>query len=139
MASRQPESGSSSLDALRKGKEATSGRLKVIHFECDRYDLSADARATLKAHADRLRANPGVNVEIEGHCDERCTTEYNLALGTKRAHATQEYLVSLGIASSRIKTVSYGEELPGCKERDENCYRKNRRDCFVDQRPHPGA
>jgi peptidoglycan-associated lipoprotein len=80
-----------------------------------------------------------VNVEIEGHCDERGTTEYNLALGAKRARSAMDYLITLGVAASRIKTVSYGEELPSCKEKTEDCYRKNRRDRFVDRRARPGA
>lgn len=67
-------------------------------------------------------------------CDERGTTEYNLALGAKRARAAMDYLVILGISAARIKTVSYGEELPQCKEKSEDCYRKNRRDRFVELR-----
>lgn len=129
----------SSLDALREGKAPASGPLKEIYFDFDKYDLSSDARSILKANADWLRANPGANVEIEGHCDERGTTEYNLALGAKRARSALDYLVSLGVAPARIKTVSYGEELPSCKEKSEDCYRKNRRDRFVELRARPGA
>jgi len=139
VSSRQTGSGSSSLDALREGKQAASGPLKEIYFDFDKYDLSAEARATLKANADWLRANPSVNVEIEGHCDERGTTEYNLALGAKRARAAMDYLVTLGVAPARIKTVSYGEEIPVCREKAEDCYRKNRRDRFVDRRAQPGT
>ena len=131
--------GGSSLDALREGKTPASGPLKEIYFDFDKYDLSSEARSILKANADWLRANPGVNVEIEGHCDERGTTEYNLALGAKRARSAMDYLVSLGVAPARIKTISYGEELPSCKEKNEDCYRKNRRDRFVDRRARPGA
>ena len=95
--------------------------------------------STLKANADWLRANASVNVEIEGHCDERGTTEYNLALGAKRARSAMDYLVTLGVSPARIKTVSYGEEIPVCREKSEDCYQKNRRDRFVDRRARPGA
>jgi peptidoglycan-associated lipoprotein len=80
-----------------------------------------------------------VNVEIEGHCDERGTTDYNLALGAKRARAAMDYLVSLGVSPARIKTTSYGEEVTVCKEASESCYQKNRRDRFVEIRPRPAS
>jgi peptidoglycan-associated lipoprotein len=124
----------SSLDAHREGKGLASGPLKEILFEFDSYDLTSEARSILQANAAWLKANPSANVEIEGHCDERGTTEYNLALGAKRARAARDYLVSLGIPAARIKTTSYGEELPLCKESIENCYEKNRRDRFVETR-----
>ena len=131
--------GGSSLDALREGKTPASGPLKEIYFDFDKYDLSSEARSILKSNADWLRANAGVNLEIEGHCDERGTTEYNLALGAKRARAAMDYLVTLGVSPSRIKTVSYGEELSVCKEKSEECYQKNRRDRFVELRARPGT
>jgi peptidoglycan-associated lipoprotein len=136
--SSQSQTGSS-LDAHREGKGHASGPLKEIRFDFDSYDLTAEARSILKANAAWLKANPSANVEIEGHCDERGTTEYNLALGAKRARAALEYLVSLGISAARIKTASYGEELPVCKESSENCYEKNRRDRFVEARSRPAA
>lgn len=129
----------SSLDAHREGKGLASGPLKEIRFAFDSYDLSSEARSILQANAAWLKANPSTNVEIEGHCDERGTTEYNLALGAKRARAALEYLVSLGIPAARIKTTSYGEELPLCKESSENCYEKNRRDRFVETRGRPAS
>jgi peptidoglycan-associated lipoprotein len=101
--------------------------------------LTPEARTILKANAAWLKANPSANVEIEGHCDERGTSEYNLALGAKRARAALDYLVSLGIPAARIKTTTYGEELPVCKESSENCYEKNRRDRFVDTRGRPAS
>ena len=128
--SRQTASGSS-LDAHREGKVPASGPLVEIYFDFDSYDLRADARRALQGHAAWLKANPAARVEIEGHCDERGTTEYNLALGAKRARSALDYLGSLGIAAARISTTSYGEELPVCKEKTEDCYRKNRRDRFV--------
>jgi peptidoglycan-associated lipoprotein len=136
--SSQSQTGSS-LDAHREGKGPTSGQLKEIRFEFDSYDLTSEARAILQANAAWLKANPLANVEIEGHCDERGTTEYNLALGAKRARAALDYLVSLGIPAARIKTTSYGEELPLCKESIESCYEKNRRDRFVELRGRPAS
>ena len=121
----------SSLEARREGKAPAAGPLKDIYFDFDRYDLKPDARATLKANADWLKANPSARAEIEGHCDERGTNEYNLALGAKRAQAARDYLITLGIAKGRLSTKSYGEELPVCKEQNEGCWQKNRRDRFV--------
>ncbi len=134
-----PAQAGSSLDALREGKPPASGPLKEIYFEFDSYALSAEARSILQTTAAWLKANPAAQVEVEGHCDERGTTEYNLALGAKRAHGAMDYLVSLGIPPARIKTVSYGEELPVCREKSEDCYRRNRRDRFVEMRARPGA
>lgn len=136
LSSRDARAGSS-LDALRDGKAAGEGPMKTISFEFDSFDLSADARATLKANAAWLKANPSSMVEIEGHCDERGTTEYNLALGAKRARAAMDYLAALGVNPGRMKTVSYGEELPMCREGSEACYQRNRRDRFVEIRPRP--
>ncbi len=130
ISSGQTPSGSS-LEAHREGKAPASGPLVEIYFEFDSYDLHADARKTLQAHAAWLKTNAAARVEIEGHCDERGTTEYNLALGAKRARSARDYLVSLGIAAARISTTSFGEELPVCKEKTDECYRKNRRDRFV--------
>jgi peptidoglycan-associated lipoprotein len=121
----------SSLDAHREGKAPVSGPLKDIYFDFDQYDLRADARDTLKAHAKWLKDNISGQVELEGHCDERGTGEYNLALGAKRAQAAKEYLVTSGVAANRITTISYGKELPVCTEHTEACWQRNRRDRFV--------
>ena len=134
-----PAQSGSSLDALREGKSPVSGPLKDVYFEFDSYALSAEARSILQTNAAWLKANPAAQVEIEGHCDERGTTEYNLALGAKRARGAMDYLVNLGISPARIKTVSYGEELPVCREKSEDCYRRNRRDRFVVAPGRPGA
>ncbi len=124
----------SSLDALRRGDAPTTpagSPLKEIYFEFDSYSLSTDARATLKNNAEWLKTNPAARVELEGHCDERGTSEYNLALGAKRAQVAKEYLITLGIPVSRLSTTSYGEEIPVCRDQNEDCWQKNRRDRFV--------
>ena len=78
-----------------------------------------------------MAANPQVKVQIEGYCDERGTTEYNLALGERRAKSAMNFLVNLGVSPSRISTISYGEEKPFCEEKNEACFQKNRRAHFV--------
>ena len=97
------------------------------------------SRETLKADADWLSKNPALNVQVEGHCDERGTSEYNLALGAKRAQAAKDYLTTLGIAPARLTTISYGSEIPVCREHNEECWQKNRRDRFVALTPKPGV
>ncbi len=121
----------SSLDALRKGESAAGGPLKDVSFNFDSAALSESARATLKANADWLKGNPTARVQIEGHCDERGAADYNMALGAKRAQAAMDYLATLGIAANRLATISYGEEIPACKEKSEECWARNRRARFV--------
>ena len=106
-------------------------KIKDIYFGFDRYDIDEKARPMLKMAADILSKNRKIKVIIEGHCDERGTREYNLSLGERRANAAKEYLVSLGIPSKRIDTVSYGKEKPQCTEQTEECWAKNRRAHFV--------
>jgi len=119
---------------MQEGKSPVtpaSSPLKDVFYEFDRYDLSADARSTLRANADWLKNNASARVEIEGHCDERGTSEYNLALGAKRAQAAREFLSSLGIPADRLSTISYGQEIPICREHSEDCWKQNRRARFV--------
>ena len=126
--------GQSSLEQLQQGTKVGTGPegpLKDIYFDFDRYDLREDARAMLKANAEWLKKNPSATAQIEGHCDERGTAEYNLALGAKRAQAAKDYLTTLGVAEPRLSTISYGQELPVCKEHNEDCWQKNRHDRFV--------
>ena len=132
----------SSLEAFQRGESTVtpaSYPLKEVYFDFDRYDLRADARETLKANGDWLKGNPSAVVEIEGHCDERGTNEYNMALGAKRAQAAMDYLTTLGVAANRLSTISYGEELPVCEEHTEECWAKNRRDRFVIQPTRPSS
>jgi peptidoglycan-associated lipoprotein len=124
-------SSGSSLEAHIEGKSPASGPLKDIYFDFDKYDLRADARDTLKANGEWLRGKPSAQVEIEGHCDERGTGEYNLALGAKRAQAAKDYLATLGVPADRITTITYGKELPVCTEHTEDCWQRNRHDRFV--------
>jgi peptidoglycan-associated lipoprotein len=96
-------------------------------FDLDKSDLRPDARDALTKDAEFLRSYPDVRISIEGHCDERGSTEYNLGLGERRADAAKNYLVSLGIAANRIDTVSWGKERPFCTEHNETCWQQNRR------------
>jgi len=124
----QGGTGGGSLDRFKQGLGASEGGpLQDVHFDYDRYDLRSEDRSTLQANAEWLKQNPAAKVEIEGHCDNRGTVEYNLALGAKRAKAVKDYLVSLGIAGDRMSTISYGEELPLCREENEACWSRNRR------------
>jgi peptidoglycan-associated lipoprotein len=131
---------SSSLDALQRGESTAtpaSSPLKDVYFDFDRYDLRADSREILKANSAWLKANPSAQVQIEGHCDERGTTEYNVALGSRRAESVKDYLVTLGTSTDRLSTISYGEEVPVCREQAEECWQKNRRVRFVVQPARP--
>ncbi|HLK11040.1 MAG TPA: peptidoglycan-associated lipoprotein Pal [Candidatus Binatia bacterium] len=120
--------GGSSLERARRGLgPEENGILKDVHFAFDKYDLDGEARSLLGQNADWLRQNSRAKIELEGHCDDRGTIEYNLALGAKRAKAVKDYLVGLGIAAERISTISYGEELPLCREETESCWARNRR------------
>jgi len=105
--------------------------LSDAYFDFDSYALSSEAKGTLEENAKQLKASTAGSVTIEGHCDERGTKAYNLALGEKRANAAKDYLVALGISGSRINTVSYGKERPFDDGHDESAWAKNRRAHFV--------
>ena len=105
--------------------------LADVHFDFDRYDIRPEAATILDANAAWLKANAKGLLLIEGHCDERGTNEYNVALADRRAKATMNYLVAHGVASTRISTISYGEERPSCATHDEACWAKNRRAHFL--------
>ncbi len=117
---------SSSLDDLNRNSP-----LKPVFFDYDSSEVTADAQAALDANATVLKRSTGWTVTIEGHCDERGTAEYNLALGERRAVAARAYLVSLGISADRLRTVSYGKEFPFDPGHDESAWSKNRRAHFV--------
>lgn len=105
--------------------------LKRIHFAFDKADIRPDDVKILDATVAYLKSNANQLVLIEGHCDERGTNEYNLALGERRAKAAMNYLVANGVAANRITTISYGEERPLCSEKNEGCWSRNRNDNFL--------
>ena len=113
--------------SLRTGGFTARADLKSVPFDYDSAKLSDDALAVLKANAEVIKADPAVEVLVAGHCDQRGTTAYNLALGQKRAKEVRDYYVSLGIDGGRIATISYGKEQPLCTESTDECWSRNRR------------
>jgi peptidoglycan-associated lipoprotein len=113
--------------AAQVAEDAATSGLERIHFGFDQYVLTPEAKSVLVSNAGLLRAAPAINVMIEGHCDERGSDEYNLALGEKRALAAKNYLVSLGVAADRLNTISYGEEMPLAMGDNKEAWAKNRR------------
>jgi peptidoglycan-associated lipoprotein len=105
--------------------------VKDIYFDYDRYDLRAEDKAAIDANAAFLKAHPSIRFTIEGHCDERGSTDYNLALGDNRANSARSALVNAGIPASQIKVISFGKEKPFCSESNESCWQQNRRAHFV--------
>ena len=99
----------------------------TVHFDYDAYSVTEEGKSVLQRQAAWLQKYPSVRITVEGHCDERGTREYNLALGARRANAVKEYLVSVGVSAGRLDTISYGKERPICTESDESCYAQNRR------------
>jgi peptidoglycan-associated lipoprotein len=121
-------------EALSRGVAAVTppgAALQDVYYEFDSIQLREDAEEILKQNAAWIKANPTSSVEIEGHCDDIGSDEYNLALGAKRAQIAKEYLVTQGISEHRLVTISYGKEAPACFERNEDCRVKNRRARFV--------
>jgi peptidoglycan-associated lipoprotein len=114
-----------------EGEVLESKLLKDIHFGFDKYDIRPADAEILKGNASLLLKHPGVKTQIEGHCDERGTIEYNLALGERRANSAKNYLTSLGVLADRISTISYGKEKPLDPGHNEEAWAKNRRDHFV--------
>lgn len=120
------------IPSLPSPKEfVETSALRDIFFDFDKYEVRPGDAKTLEENARWLKQNGNALLLIEGHCDERGTNEYNLALGERRAKATRDHLVSLGIEGSRITVISYGEERPVCTERTEGCWTKNRRAHFL--------
>jgi peptidoglycan-associated lipoprotein len=110
---------------------SATAQLKDIRFEFDRYDIRAQDAEVLDANAESLKANPKLLLLIEGHTDQRGTTEYNLVLADRRAKASMNYLVSRGVRSNRISVISYGKERPMCADANEGCWSQNRRAHFL--------
>ncbi len=128
---RHPSDGAPRIEAdaatlLRAAESA----LQDVHFDYDRSELRAEDRERLRRVADFLRTYPSTRIEIEGHCDERGTEAYNIALGNRRAAAALHYLTALGVAEERLATISYGKERPLCTEAEEACWGRNRRAHF---------
>jgi peptidoglycan-associated lipoprotein len=111
--------------------ELITREVRDAYFDFNKADIRSDAREALGKTGDFLRKYPQIRLTIEGHCDERGSTEYNLALGDRRASAVKQYLVSLGISADRLSTVSFGKEKPFCMQSTEDCYQQNRRGHFV--------
>lgn len=124
-----PQTPPPSLPAPAQFREVPA--LNDIHFDFDKSDIRPDAARILDANIAWMKSNPTALILIEGHCDERGTNEYNLALGDRRAKATLKYLIAHGVAEERITTISYGEERPQCVEHNESCWAKNRRAHFL--------
>jgi peptidoglycan-associated lipoprotein len=116
-------------------EELFAQEVRDAYFDLDRADIRPDARAALGKTASFLKGYPNAKVIIEGHCDERGSTEYNLALGDRRANAVKQYLVNLGIPAANLSTVSFGKEKPFCTESNESCWQQNRRGHFVPAKP----
>lgn len=124
----------SAMEAISRGVAAVTppgAALKDVYYHFDSVTLEAEAKEILQKNAEWLKANPKARVEIEGHCDDIGSNEYNLALGAKRAQAARDFLISQGIAAERLVTISYGKEAPACFEATEDCRVKNRRARFV--------
>ena len=121
-------------EALSRGIAAVTppgAALQDVYYEFDSIDLRGDAEEILKQNAEWMKANPTARIEVEGHCDDIGSDEYNLALGAKRAQIAKDFLVSQGVSADRLVTISYGKEAPACFESSEECRVKNRRARFV--------
>ena len=115
-------------------EELFTQEVRDAYFDYDKAEIRPDAQTALQKTADFLKRYPEARVVIEGHCDERGSTEYNLALGDRRANAVKQYLINLGIPASSMNTVSYGKEKPFCTESNESCWQQNRRGHFIPAR-----
>ena len=112
-------------------QELFNQNVKDVFFDYDSYDIRADAQTAITGNAQFLQQHQGITFTVEGHCDERGSTEYNLALGDNRANAVKNALVQAGVGADRIKTISFGKEKPFCTESNEQCWQQNRRGHFV--------
>jgi peptidoglycan-associated lipoprotein len=122
------------MEAISRGVAAITppgAALKDVYYQFDSVELEPEAQEILKKNAEWMKAHPKTRVEVEGHCDDIGSAEYNLALGAKRAQTARDFLISQGIATERLVTISYGKEAPACFEHTEECRVKNRRARFV--------
>lgn len=128
---RIPDSVNIGAEGEVRGANAAAGALETVYFDYDSSDLGDASRAAILKNAEWIKANPKARIEIAGHCDDRGTIDYNLALGDRRAGSVRTYLVSLGIEASRLQTVSYGEERPAAPGQDDEARARNRRAEFT--------
>jgi peptidoglycan-associated lipoprotein len=115
-------------------EELFAQNVQDIYFDYDKADIRADQQAALQGDIDFLKQHPDIHFTVEGHCDERGSTEYNLGLGDNRANAVKSALTGGGVSAGNIKTISYGKEKPFCTESSEACWQQNRRGHFVYQK-----
>ncbi|MGQ0668008.1 MAG: peptidoglycan-associated lipoprotein Pal [Nitrospiraceae bacterium] len=128
MAKADPGSAGRQMDEIRAEQSASAAAgLRDVFFAYDSFLISDEGRQALARNAEWMKANPAAQLKVEGHCDERGTSAYNLVLGEKRAKSARNYLVELGVAANRLAVVSYGKERPFCREHAESCYAQNRR------------
>jgi peptidoglycan-associated lipoprotein len=123
--------GATDTGATTEVNPVVSEELQTVYFDFDSYRITATGRDAVDANVSWLKSNPNATVQIEGHCDERGTTEYNLALGDRRANAVRDAMTKAGISRNRLSTISYGEERPSDPGHDESAWAKNRRGQFV--------
>lgn len=132
MAKADPGKAGRQIEEIRAEQSASiAAGLRDVYFAYDSFSISEEGRQALSRNAEWMKSNPSVQLKIEGHCDERGTSAYNLVLGEKRAKAVRNYLVELGVAANHLAVVSYGKERPFCKEHAESCYAQNRRGHLV--------
>lgn len=123
--------GIESRDLGAKAYMEREGMFQDILFDYDKYEIRDTYKPVLQSIASWMTKNSGSRLSVEGHCDDRGTNEYNLALGDRRAKAVKDYLLTLGVPAARIDTLSYGEEKPACNQQTEECWTQNRRAHFV--------
>ena len=124
----------SAMESLSRGVATVTpagAALQDVYYEFDSIDLVVDAQEVLKKNAEWMKTHPSAQVEVEGHCDDIGSAEYNLALGARRAQVAKDFLVNQGVSANRLITISYGKEAPACFEQTEECRVKNRRARFV--------
>ena len=129
-----PARSPSAMEAISRGVAAVTppgAALKDVYYQFDSVELDPEAQVILQKNAEWLKTNPKARVEVEGHCDDVGSAEYNLALGAKRAQVAKDFLINQGVATDRLVTISYGKEAPACFEPNEECRVKNRRARFV--------